>query len=290
MKKIKVSEENTQVVNNDDYTIALLIDAENISYKYIPTLLEQLKSFGNITIRRVYGDFTSQILKPWKEICNEFSIKPIQGNVISTGKNNSDSVLIIDAMDILHDHRVDAFCLATSDSDFTSLAIRIREDGYFVIGAGEDKTSKAFIETCARFIRLGEEKQISKPKKTKTNSKSKSSSKKNEADSRKNLFPDLSEEDMKKIDEIKARSYLILENREKLTITGVVDVLSFDDQIVIVETQLGLLTVKGEDLRINKLSIDSLEVIIEGQIYNMGYSNDEIGKKNSGSLLGKIFK
>ena len=81
---------------------------------------------------------------------------------------------------------------------------------------------------------------------------------------------------------------LILENREKLTITGVVDVLSFDDQIVIVETQLGLLTVK--DLRINKLSMDSLEVIIEGQIYNMGYSNDEIGKKNSGSLLGKIFK
>ena len=70
---------------------------------------------------------------------------------------------------------------------------------------------------------------------------------------------------------------LILENREKLTITGVVYVLSFDDQIVIVETQLGLLTVKGEDLRINKLSIDSLEVIIEGQIYNMGYSNDEIG-------------
>ena len=83
---------------------------------------------------------------------------------------------------------------------------------------------------------------------------------------------------------------LILENREKLTITGVVDVLSFDDQIVIVETQLGLLTVKGEDLQINKLSIDCPYLIIEGQIYNMGYSNDEIGKKNSGSLLGKIFK
>lgn len=83
---------------------------------------------------------------------------------------------------------------------------------------------------------------------------------------------------------------LILENREKLTITGVVDVLSFDDQIVIVETQLGLLTVKGEDLRINKLSIDSLEVIIEGQIFSLGYSDDNINKKNSGSLLGKIFK
>ena len=82
---------------------------------------------------------------------------------------------------------------------------------------------------------------------------------------------------------------LILENREKLTITGVVDVLSFDDQIVIVETQLGLLTINGDDLRINKLSLDSLEVIIEGQIFNLGYSDDNL-KKNSGSLLGKIFK
>ena len=83
---------------------------------------------------------------------------------------------------------------------------------------------------------------------------------------------------------------LILENREKLTITGVIDVLSFDDQIVIVETQLGLLTVKGGDLRINKLSIDSLEVIIEGEIFSLGYSNEDIGRKNNGSLLGKIFK
>ena len=83
---------------------------------------------------------------------------------------------------------------------------------------------------------------------------------------------------------------LMLENREKLTITGVIDVLSFDDQIVIVETQLGLLTVKGEDLRINKLSIDSLEVIIEGEIFSLGYSNEDIGRKNNGSLLGKIFK
>lgn len=83
---------------------------------------------------------------------------------------------------------------------------------------------------------------------------------------------------------------LILENREKLTITGVVDVLSFDDQIVIVETDLGLLTIKGEDLRINKLSIDSSELIIEGEIINLGYSNESIDKKGGGSLLGKIFK
>lgn len=83
---------------------------------------------------------------------------------------------------------------------------------------------------------------------------------------------------------------IILENREKLTVTGVIDVLSFDDQIVIVETQLGLLTIKGEELRINKLSIDSLEVIVEGEIFNLGYSDANINKKNNGSLLGKIFK
>ena len=83
---------------------------------------------------------------------------------------------------------------------------------------------------------------------------------------------------------------LILENREKLTITGVVDVLSFDDQIVIVETQLGLLTIKGEELRINKLSLDSSEVIIDGEIFNLGYSEAGMNKKSSGSILVKIFK
>ena len=83
---------------------------------------------------------------------------------------------------------------------------------------------------------------------------------------------------------------LILENREKLTITGVLDVLSFDDQIVIVETELGMLTIKGEDLRINKLSIDSYEVIIEGEVFNLGYSDNDISKKNNVSILGKIFK
>lgn len=83
---------------------------------------------------------------------------------------------------------------------------------------------------------------------------------------------------------------LVLENREKLSISGVLDVLSFDDQIVILETELGLLTVKGENLRINKLSLDTAEVIIDGEIYNLGYSEKELDKKNGGGLLGKIFK
>lgn len=83
---------------------------------------------------------------------------------------------------------------------------------------------------------------------------------------------------------------LILENREKLTVTGVEDVLSFDDQIVIIDTQLGLLTIKGDDLRINELNLDSSEVVIEGEIFNLGYSDNDIGKKNGTSILGKIFK
>ncbi len=83
---------------------------------------------------------------------------------------------------------------------------------------------------------------------------------------------------------------LVLENREKLSISGVLDVLSFDDQVVIVETELGLLTIKGENLRINKLSIDTSEVVVEGEIYNLAYSENELDKKSSGSFLGKIFK
>jgi len=83
---------------------------------------------------------------------------------------------------------------------------------------------------------------------------------------------------------------LVLENREKLSISGVLDVLSFDDQVVIVETELGLLTVKGENLRINKLSIDTSEVVVEGEIYNLAYSENDLDKKSSGSFLGKIFK
>ena len=83
---------------------------------------------------------------------------------------------------------------------------------------------------------------------------------------------------------------LVLENREKLSISGVLDVLSFDDQVVIVETELGLLTIKGDELHINKLSIDTSEVIVEGQIFNLAYSDDDINKKTSGSLLGRIFK
>ena len=97
-------------------------------------------------------------------------------------------------------------------------------------------------------------------------------------------------EERKNMNSMNVIQNLVLENREKLSISGVLDVLSFDDQIVIVETELGLLTVKGDELRINKLSIDTSEVVVEGDIYSMNYSEKELDKKNSGGLLGKIFK
>lgn len=97
-------------------------------------------------------------------------------------------------------------------------------------------------------------------------------------------------EERKNMNTMNVIQNLVLENREKLSISGVLDVLSFDDQIVIVETELGLLTIKGDDLRINKLSIDTSEVVVEGEIYSMNYSEKETDKKNTGGLLGKIFK
>lgn len=139
-----------------NFTIALLIDADNISYKYIGNLLTKLNSFGRVTIKRFYGDFSKEEKAKWKEVATDLGLKPVQQYTYNSGKNNADSGLIIDAMDLLHSHSINAFCLATSDSDFTSLSIRLKEDGMFIIGAGEDKTPRSFITTCDRFITLGE--------------------------------------------------------------------------------------------------------------------------------------
>lgn len=196
-----------------EYTIALLIDAENISYAYIEDLLDQLKVLGKITIRRTYGDFTTVNLRPWMEICKEHSISPRQANMITKGKNNSDSALIIEAMDILHDHKVNAFCLATSDSDFTSLAMRIREEGYFVIGAGESKTTKPFKEACDRFFRLGKAEVIPptpKPKKAAVSAKTKTPAATKATETP--VIEKPAGDSNALLEEIKARSYLILEN------------------------------------------------------------------------------
>ena len=137
-----------------DKRFALLIDADNVSAKYINPILDELSKYGNVTYKRIYGDWTSRQSSSWKEELLSSSITPIQQFSYTTGKNATDSALIIDAMDILYTNTVDGFCIVSSDSDFTKLASRIRESGLTVIGMGEKKTPMAFRKACDVFTML----------------------------------------------------------------------------------------------------------------------------------------
>ncbi len=128
----------------DEKKFALLIDADNISAKYIKIIIDELGKYGTITYKRLYGDLTRTNNKSWKSALLSHSINPVQQYNYTTGKNSTDSAMIIDAMDILYSGKVDGFCLATSDSDFTRLAVRLREAGMTVIGMGESKTPEPF--------------------------------------------------------------------------------------------------------------------------------------------------
>src|SRR5215210_4012505 len=131
--------------------IALLIDGDNASAKLLSLVLAEASKYGKVTIRRVYGDWTTPHMNSWKSSLNELAINPIQKFSYTQGKNSTDSALIIDAMDILHDELVDGFCIVSSDSDYTGLARRIREEGIFVMGIGEKKTPNAFVKSCEIF-------------------------------------------------------------------------------------------------------------------------------------------
>ncbi|MEG0167030.1 MAG: NYN domain-containing protein [Ruthenibacterium sp.] len=131
--------------------IALLIDAENVSPKYIKTILDEVSMYGTPAYKRIYGDWTSTDMSSWKKALNEHNISPMQQFSYTQGKNASDSAMIIDAMDILYAKNVDGFCLVSSDSDFTRLASRLRESRMFVIGMGESKTPAAFKSACDTF-------------------------------------------------------------------------------------------------------------------------------------------
>lgn len=133
---------------------ALLIDADNISPKYVNPILDELIKYGTITYKRIYGDWTSNQKSSWKEVLLTYSISPIQQFSYTNGKNATDSAMIIDAMDILYTNHVDGFCIVSSDSDFTKLASRIRESGLMVIGMGEEKTPTAFRKACDVFTNL----------------------------------------------------------------------------------------------------------------------------------------
>lgn len=136
---------------SDEIKYAVLIDAENISPRYINVIFDEVSNYGVSTYRRIYGDWTSTRNTGWKEILLDNSITPIQQYSYTDGKNASDSAMIIDAMDILYTEAVDGFVLVSSDSDFTRLASRLRESGMSVVGMGESKTPKAFISACNSF-------------------------------------------------------------------------------------------------------------------------------------------
>ena len=137
-----------------DLRLAVLIDADNISYSNIKAMMEEIAKYGTPTFKRIYGDWTKPTLAGWKTVLLENAISPIQQYSYTAGKNSSDSALIIDAMDILYSGRVDGFCIVSSDSDFTRLATRLREAGMKVFGIGEKKTPPAFIASCNKFIYL----------------------------------------------------------------------------------------------------------------------------------------
>lgn len=135
----------------NDKKIAVLIDADNVSDRYIKYILDEISNHGTPTYKRIYGDWTKPQLASWKTVLLNYSITPIQQYSYTTGKNATDAALIIDAMDILYSNNVDGFCIVSSDSDFTKLAARLREAGMYVVGMGEKKTPKPFIAACEKF-------------------------------------------------------------------------------------------------------------------------------------------
>jgi uncharacterized LabA/DUF88 family protein len=135
-----------------DLKLAVLIDGDNIPSAYVKEMMEEIAKYGNPTIKRIYGDWTNPNLSKWKNLLLQNAITPIQQYGYTSGKNATDSAMIIDAMDILYSEKVNGFCLVSSDSDFTRLATRLREAGMIVFGIGEKKTPDPFIAACDKFI------------------------------------------------------------------------------------------------------------------------------------------
>lgn len=138
--------------NPKELKLAVLIDADNVPYSNVKGMMEEITKYGTPTTKRIYADWTRPNAGGWKGVLLEHAITPIQQYSYTSGKNSSDSALIIDAMDLLYSGKLDGFCIVSSDSDFTRLAIRLRESGMKVIGIGEQKTPKPFISACDRFV------------------------------------------------------------------------------------------------------------------------------------------
>ncbi|MBC8334387.1 MAG: NYN domain-containing protein [Anaerolineales bacterium] len=132
--------------------ISILIDGDNAQASLLPQMLAETSKYGQVTIRRIYGDWTTASMNSWKKVLNNHAVQPVQQFRYTIGKNATDSAMIIDAMDVLHSNDVSGFCLVSSDSDYTRLATRIREAGIFVMGIGEKKTPKPFVNACDLFV------------------------------------------------------------------------------------------------------------------------------------------
>ncbi len=137
-----------------DLRFAILIDGDNASYQYLSAIVEEVAKYGIPTVKRIYSDWTKPNNEGWKSTLLDNAITPIQQFAYTTGKNATDSAMIIDAMDLLYTGNVEGFCIVSSDSDFTKLAVRLREEGKLVIGMGEQKTPTPFVKACDRFIYL----------------------------------------------------------------------------------------------------------------------------------------
>jgi uncharacterized LabA/DUF88 family protein len=141
-------------LNDTDLRLAVLIDADNIPHRHVQRMMEEIARYGTPTFKRIYGDWTRPTVAGWKSVLLQNAITPVQQYSYTTGKNATDSAMIIDAMDILYSAKVDGFCIVSSDSDFTRLATRLREAGMKVIGIGEKKTPNPFVVACDKFIYL----------------------------------------------------------------------------------------------------------------------------------------
>ena len=149
-ERINMPEE--QLSSLSRHKIAILIDGDNAQANLLPQTLVEAGKYGLVTVRRIYGDWTTSSMNSWKDVLNFHAVQPIQQFRYTIGKNATDSAMIIDAMDLLHSGVVDGFCLVSSDSDYTRLATRIRESGVFVMGIGEKKTPKPFVNACDVFV------------------------------------------------------------------------------------------------------------------------------------------
>lgn len=139
-------------MSNNSRLLALLIDGDNAQASLLPEMLAEINKYGTGIIRRVYGDWTEPQMKSWKEVLHTYALQPVQQFRYTMGKNSTDSALIIDAMDILYTTEVSGFCIASSDSDYTRLATRIRERNLFVMGIGRSNTPMAFVSACNVFV------------------------------------------------------------------------------------------------------------------------------------------